>query len=314
MLHSKDFVRIYRDNLSDFRTWESMDHAENWLIFPENIGPHLSIDEVAISNGELYTILTNKACRGKNRCLVAIVKGTKVEVVSAAINKIPLEQRQSVKTITRDMADTMTQISTICFPNAQQIDDRFHVQQLVCEALQEVRIELRKEAIKEDNEKTSEAREKGKRHKPYRYENGDTLKELLARGRYILYKSSGNWTESQKARAEILFREFPKLHDAYKLSMHFRGIYQHAKSATDGRRRLRRWYKSVKKQLKIFPNFETPMQTIRLHEDTIVNYFHDRRTNASAESFNAKIKNFRALQRGVRDVKFFLFRISKLYG
>ncbi|MFH1670178.1 MAG: DDE transposase, partial [Patescibacteria group bacterium] len=33
-----------------------------------------------------------------------------------------------------------------------------------------------------------------------------------------------------------------------------------------------------------------------------------------AESFNAKIKGFRALLRGVRDMEFFLFRVSKLYG
>ena len=56
------------------------------------------------------------------------------------------------------------------------------------------------------------------------------------------------------------------------------------------------------------------MQTIQLHEKTIVNYFTSRMTNASAESFNAKIKNFRALQRGVSDVKFFLFRLAKIYG
>ncbi|MFH1523115.1 MAG: DDE transposase, partial [Patescibacteria group bacterium] len=35
---------------------------------------------------------------------------------------------------------------------------------------------------------------------------------------------------------------------------------------------------------------------------------------ASAESFNAKLKGFRAIVRGVRDVKFHLFRIAKLYG
>ena len=96
--------------------------------------------------------------------------------------------------------------------------------------------------------------------------------------------------------------------------MHFRGIYEHAKDPEDGLRRLQRWYKSVEERLEIFPNFETPMQTIQLHEKTIVNYFVSRMTNASAESFNAKIKNFRALQRGVSDVKFFLYRLSKLYG
>ncbi|MDQ8144427.1 DDE transposase, partial [Chryseobacterium sp. CFS15] len=39
-----------------------------------------------------------------------------------------------------------------------------------------------------------------------------------------------------------------------------------------------------------------------------------RSTNASAESFNAKIKNFRLQLRGVRDKAFFLFRLSKLFA
>lgn len=283
-------------------------------MFPENIGDDLSLDEVEVSGGELYTVLTNKERHGRRGCLVAIVQGTKVETVTAAISRIPLGKRKSVQTITRDLAETMTEIATNCFPNAQQIDDRFHVQKLVSDALQEIRVALRKDAIQESNTKMREAREKGKYHKPHRYENGDTLKELLARGRYILYKSSGRWTESQKERAAILFREFPQLQDAYELTMHFRGIYEHAKNPEDALRRLQRWYASVEERLDIFPNFETPMQTIQLHERTIVNYFISRMTNASAESFNAKIKNFRALQRGVSDVKFFLYRLSKLYG
>jgi len=278
------------------------------------MGEDLSIDEVEISGGELYTVLTNKGRHGKQGCLVAIVQGTKVETVSTAISKIPLYQRQMVKTVTRDLAETMTEIATACFPNAQQIDDRFHVQQIISDALQEIRVALRKEAIKENNAKMCEAKEKGKYHKPHRYENGDTLKELLARGRYVLYKSSGKWTDSQKERAAILFREFPQLQDAYEITMHFRGIYEHAKNPTDAKMRLQKWYESVEARLDVFPNFEAPMQTIQLHEDTIVNYFVSRKTNASAESFNAKIKNFRALQRGVSDVKFFLYRLAKIYG
>ena len=37
-------------------------------------------------------------------------------------------------------------------------------------------------------------------------------------------------------------------------------------------------------------------------------------TNAFAESFNAKIKAFRASLRGVTDIRFFLFRLTKLYA
>ncbi|MBR5511489.1 MAG: transposase, partial [Bacteroidaceae bacterium] len=37
-------------------------------------------------------------------------------------------------------------------------------------------------------------------------------------------------------------------------------------------------------------------------------------TNAFAESFNAKIKSFRAQLRGVTDIKFFFFRLAKLFA
>jgi hypothetical protein len=41
--------------LSDFKRWNQKNTRKRWLIFPENLGKRLSIDETA-SNGELYTI------------------------------------------------------------------------------------------------------------------------------------------------------------------------------------------------------------------------------------------------------------------
>jgi transposase len=176
-----------------------------------------------VSNGELYTILTNKDRHGKKGCLVAIVHGTKVEVIRAAFEKIPLQMRKTVQTITHDLSESMGQVAEECFPNAVRIDDRFHVQKLVSDALQEIRIAFRKNAIKEHNEKVREARERNSKYHAPRYENGDTLKELLARGRHLLFKPSGKWSDSQRTRAMILFREFPELQDAYEISMQFRG-------------------------------------------------------------------------------------------
>jgi hypothetical protein len=47
------------------------------MVFPENIGYHLSIDEVALSQGELYTFLTSNVGKGKKGALIASNKGTK---------------------------------------------------------------------------------------------------------------------------------------------------------------------------------------------------------------------------------------------
>ena len=66
-------------------------------MFSKNIGNHLSLDETAFSNGDLYTILTNKKAKGKKGAIVAMVKGTKAETVIKILHKIPLKQRKKVK-------------------------------------------------------------------------------------------------------------------------------------------------------------------------------------------------------------------------
>ena len=53
---------------------------------------------------------------------------------------------------------------------------------------------------------------------------------------------------------------------------------------------------------------------LKLSLENIFNFFDNRSTNANAESFNSKIKLFRANLRGVVDPKFFLFRLAKLFA
>ncbi len=61
-------------------------------------------------------------------------------------------------------------------------------------------------------------------------------------------------------------------------------------------------------------SFNTISATFYSHYPEILNFFDNRSTNASAESFNAKLKTFRATQRGVVDIEFFLFRVAKIYA
>ncbi len=267
---------------------------------------------MAITQGELYTVVTNKAAHGRKGALVAMVEGTKATDIADVVEKIPLEQRMTVQEVTMDMAEHMAVAVKRSFPQATIVIDRFHVQQLVSEAVQEVRIELRRAAFKEENEQIKQARKEKKRYTPVVYENGDTKKQLLARSRYVLFKSSGKWGSQQQERAVVLFREYPKLKAAYDLSMMFRGCYEQSHTVAEARVKFQAWYRKVEEQQ--LDSFLVPAESIRLHEMTILNYFPNRSTNASAESFNAKLKNFRTVVRGVRDKKFHLFRMTKLYG
>lgn len=311
-LDPKTFERQYKDHLSEFHEWNQKDHADEWLMFEDNLGTHLSLDEVSISNGELYSVLTNKAGKGGKGSLVAMVEGTKAEDISHVFNKIPLFARLQVKEVTMDFSPSMENAVLASFPHARITTDRFHVQQLVSEALQQMRICLRWKAIEEENKAVKQARQNKKRYTPEVYANGDTKKQLLSRSRYLLFKPQNKWTSTQKQRAVVLFELYPELKTAYTLTMCFRGVYETSKTQEEAQCRFQEWFKKVDDTS--FDSFATAAHYLEDHLPTILNYFPDHSTNASAESFNAKLKGFRALLRGVVDKKFFLFRVAKLYA
>jgi transposase len=281
------------------------------LLYPENIGEKISIDEVSLSNGELYTIVTNKSAKGKKGALISILNGTKVEEIMAVLMKIPIEKRLKVKEVTLDMAKNMESASERCFPKAKMVTDRFHVVRLVSDALQHVRIKYRWEAIKLENESIKEAQENKKRYTPEVFANGDTRKQLLARSRYLLFKTPVNWNKNQQIRADILFKKYPIMKQAYNLSMHFRSLYN-CQDKNTARIKMVQWIEDTEKS--DIDEYNTAANSIKINLENILNFFHNRSTNANAESFNAKLKGFRAIQRGVKDIDFFLFRLEKLFA
>lgn len=308
----KDLLRQYRDFQSGFKGWNQRGHAKKWLLYPENLGAHLSIDETSLSRGELYTILTNKAAKGGRGSIVAIVAGTKAETVIEVLRKIPESFRKKVTEITLDMAGSMLMIAKRCFPRATRVTDRFHVQRLAVEALQEIRIKHRWEALDQENDAIEQAKTAQTEYQPEILPNGDTVKQLLARSRYALYKKPNTWTESQRERVLILFERFSDLKRAYELSLELSNIFTNTTEKIYGLTKLAKWHEKVRQSG--FKSFNTVARSIENHYKSIVNYFDNRSTNASAESFNAKIKAFRAQFRGVRNVEFFLYRLTQLYA
>jgi transposase len=149
-------------------------------------------------------------------------------------------------------------------------------------------------------------------YEPYIYPNGNTGKQLLACSRYLLFKSPDKWSEKQKLRAKILFEEYPDIKKAYSFTHSLRMIFNKNTIKNAARLSLARWYNQVAESE--FKSFNTIAATVYEHYDEILNFFINRATNASAESFNAKIKAFRASLRGVVDIKFFLFRLAKIYA
>ena len=178
--------------------------------------------------------------------------------------------------------------------------------------MQELRIKHRWNAMQQANDEMEETKLCDREYVPFRYMNGDTRKELLIRSRYLLYKSANKWTERQKQRAVILFKEYPDIKTAYGLCHSLRMIFSKNTIKDAARLSMARWYNKVEESG--LHSFNVIAATFHEHYNEILNFYNNRSSNAMAESFNAKIKLFRANLRGVVDKKFFLFRIANLFA
>jgi len=267
-------------------------------------------------------------------------------VVIKAIKKIKAKLRYSVKNIALDLSPSMAKIAREYFPCARQVIDRFHVQKLINEALQDTRIKYRWWAHSIDLEEKEKCKNTGHRYRQTIFDNGETVSQLFIRARYALTKHTTEWSESQKERIKILFDNFPNVEIAFNISQKFREIMNSRGDLVN----IKETYKSYvyntnseanykgkipyilteeeyiiayyKTKLVIWFNyvdmndndglFKSVKETFKTKNDKIINYFVDGFSNAKAESLNAKIKDFRRRLRGVKDKTFFLFRLQNL--
>ncbi|PSL19044.1 transposase [Dyadobacter jiangsuensis] len=243
-------------------------------MYPENTGPYLSIDEISLSNGELYTIVTNKATKGRKGSLVAMVKGTQASSVIEVLRKIPKRIRGKGREVTLDMAANMGgrrcgMIVSRCFPKASKVIDRFHVQKLAYDAVQEIRIQHRWQALDQENQAIETARQSDLVYQPEILANGDTLKQLLVRSRYLLFKHHDKWTVSQVQRSRLLFERYPVIEQAYKLATGLGAVFRVCKSKEQAFKRLALWYNTVEDCG--LDSFKTVAKSIHTHYLDILN-------------------------------------------
>ena len=84
---------------------------------------------------------------------MSIIAGTKTWDIVEILWLISSELREQVEEITMDLFPTMRKAARFSFPNAALVADRFHVQKLVLDALQELRICFRWDSLNEVNRK-----------------------------------------------------------------------------------------------------------------------------------------------------------------
>ena len=335
--------RAYKDCLSDFRQWEQKPHASDWILLEKNMGPRLSIDETSLQE-DLFTILSNKDGHGRRGTVIAAVRGTKASEVIRILMQIPQEKRIEVREVTMDFSDSMYSIVSAVFPNATIVIDCFHIIKRCGDAVEEIRLRSKREAIKDQRKRQAEFRNKleqrvkqrkyyhkkhpgrykgrkrgrkpvrlNERFKPEILGNGDTRVELLTRSRGLLRVSRNNWSDTQKIRAGLLFSLYPKIKEAYNLVDSLRNIFRmKTLDRVNARNRLHEWYRKVAGCS--LREVKSARDAVRFKEEEVLNYFINKSTNAAAESLNSKLKRFRAQLHGVSDLPFFMYRVSLIFG
>ena len=347
MINSSTFAKRYKDTLSGFGMWEQKGHASEWILLPQNVGRDQGIDETSL-HGELYTIVHNKEAHGRKGAVIAVVKGTNPADVLKVLMQLPADKREMVEDITMDLSDCMRAIAREAFPKATVIRDCFHVVKRGGEGCEEIRLRLKREAVKDMKRQKAEFRKylkelaaQGKKYRermrkkhgknwkkskrgrkpkrlnarfePERLENGETPVEALTRCRKQLSMSREKWSATQEKRAKILFALSPKLEEAYNLINSLRTIFKNKTLTKEtARQKFREWYGKV--AACTLREVKSVRDTIRYYEDEILNYFDGRKTNASAESLNSKIKCFRTQVKGVMDIPFFMYRLATVLG
>ncbi len=303
--------KCYLRQKDGFASWDQSDHAQEYMVYPENISARLAIDESSLSQGELYTFISSRDTKGRKGKLVAMVASTRSEKIAEVLHHISEHQRDQVQEVTMDMASSMRKACEVAFPNAIQVTDRFHVIRLVMDAMQHVRIDQRWKELDAENQAIKKARALGIKYKAMVLSNGDTPKQLLARSKYALYKLPNQWTKNQIHRVALLFQMYPNIEKAYRLAWDFRRIYD-STSKEDAIKAIREWM--LRAHEAAIEHFEIACDTLENHINGILAFFNGRSTNAHAESFNAQIKLFRANIRGVNDPKIFLYRLQKVFA
>lgn len=237
------FEKRYKEVLCEYRKWEQLEHADEWILFSGNIGPHLAIDETSLSNGELYTIVTNRDACTRECSLVAVVAGSKLEDVIAVPRRIDRECRYAVKEVTLDLSDSMHRIVRTVFPKASRVIDRFHFQKLVCDAVQEL--------YASNTTGMPYSRPTRMWRKPNRMTRTMFLAGIptVIPVRNCLYNPgicySNQPTNGQKQTAAILFEEYPDIQTVYGLYYSQRMIFSKNTIKDTARLAMARWYNKV---------------------------------------------------------------------
>ncbi|MCP3996908.1 MAG: ISL3 family transposase [bacterium] len=221
---------------------------------------HIGIDELSYRRHHEYVTVVVDHERG---VVVWSSKGKNAETLQAFFEDLGPERCAAIESVTIDMSQAYISVVKDKIPHACLVFDRFHVQRLVQDALDETRRdEVRAAATKED-------------------------KKSLNSTRWSLLKSPWNLTDADHQTLEQLEDANRSIFCGYLLKESFAGILDR-RQINVARCMLRQWIAGAKKSG--LDHFARAARTIDRHQDGILEYVRTRFSNARTEGLNGKIR------------------------
>lgn len=302
----KECLSGYKEALADGSygsyNWEDSTGQERMVavLKSENVGPRMMIDEKHIG-GDVFTIFSNQ----ENGKIALMAETQDVMSLDTLLNELgPVVD--NVEEVTMDFSPSYKKVIQQVMPEAVLVGDKFHTLQSCFESLQDMRIRIKQEELT----KMNELKNSNKCYKIPREKNGETIIEIITRSKRSLYKYDKELSEEQKTRMSILFDRYPELKKAYQWITDFRKWYKidNHKNILQLEKELEEWCEEIEddkiQEMKNLANM------IDRHKEMILNYFNKGGTNAKAENLNSRIQRFLITNYGIRNKKFFLFRLG----
>ena len=221
---------------------------------------HIGVDELSYRRHHEYITVVVDHTRG---CVVWAKRGKNADTLKAFFNELGTERCTKLEAVTIDMSAAYINAVTECSPQAQIIFDRFHVQRLVQDAVDEVR---------RDEVRAATSTEERKQ---------------LKRTRWPLLKSFWNLTLFDENRLSTLQRDNKRLYRAYLLKEAMVAVLD-CRFESLARQKLDEWVRWARRS-RLEP-FKRVAATIRDRADGILAYVRSGLSNGRTEGLNGKAR------------------------
>lgn len=275
---------------------------------------NIGVDEISFRKGHKYITIIYDLTGGKAKP-IDHNQGNKRESLEAFFRKLTEQQKASIKTVNTDMAKVYIASIKGQLPEADIIIDKFHLENLLNQAIDSVR----KTIIAGMSEKTNrhimkkgDLKITGKGIEKIQKQIGVLTSNERNKTRWVLLKHQRNHNEDQAGLLAKLEKLNSPLYKAYLLKEQFYHIYKSGDNVEQSVQRIKNWVEEVKQtKLRALIDF---CKTVESNIDYISNYFKYGRTSGAIEGVNNKIKVIKRMAYGYKDQQYFFRKIRSKYS